>query len=104
MARQTPRANTACNYPCWTARFIIFRTLHVFIDKLLGGAEDIVQIYVLNAFEYTYEGFKVISCRGQINTFENTAKEIGANTTCTFPYLSDLDCVICECRTTTKSV
>jgi hypothetical protein len=55
--RLTPRANTACNYLCWTARFVGFRTLHVFTDKLLGGAEDIVQIYVFNAFEYLEDIF-----------------------------------------------
>jgi hypothetical protein len=50
--RLTPRACAVCNYLCWTACFIIFSVLHVFIDKLLSGVQDIVQIYVFNAFEY----------------------------------------------------
>jgi hypothetical protein len=55
--RLIPRANTACNYMCWTGCFIILRTLYVFTDKLLGGVEDIVKIYVFNAFEYLEDIF-----------------------------------------------
>jgi hypothetical protein len=51
------RQTAACNYLRWTARSIIFSTLHVFIERLLGGVEDIVQIYVFNVFEYLEDTF-----------------------------------------------
>jgi hypothetical protein len=104
MARQTPRANTACNYPCWTARFIIFRTLHVFIDKLLGGAEDIVQFMSLMPLNILTKDLKLLLAAVKLALLKIQQRETGANTACAFPYVSDLDYVISECRTTTKSV